>query len=113
MNSVSSGRPNGVVVPQSQLSTGKGAPRQLTGFSEAKSYGIEYTDDDGNKHVTIAQYISGSWYLPPNGENYAATLKPLNADTWLTKLLEERRASDGATVAGSLPKSDNVDVIGG
>ena len=61
-------RVNSVMTPESQLSTGRGTPRSLTGFTEAKTYGVEYVDDAGVKHVTLAQYIGGQWYLPPNGE---------------------------------------------
>lgn len=112
MNNAAQNRPSGVVIPQGQLSGGKGPPQTLTGFVEMKSYGIEYVDADGNKHTTVAQYGGGRWYLPPNGENYAATLRPLNGDTWLTQLLEEKRLSEGGTAAGDLPKQDNVDVVG-
>ena len=113
MNSAAN-RPVGVMMPQNQISAGRGGPRTLSGFAEAKSYGIEYTDDDGNKHTTIGMYIGGQWYLPPNGENYASTLRPLKSDTWLAKSLEERRESDGGSVAGGgVPGQDNVDVVGG
>lgn len=103
-------RPTGVVVPQSQLRQQQaGAARTITGFAEAKTYGVEYVDDEGTKHTTIVMLIGGQWYLPPNGENYAATLRPIKADTWLGKALEESKAN---TNTASLPKADAVDVVG-
>lgn len=111
MSTAAAARPTGVVVPQSQLrQSSTAAPRTVTGFAEAKTFGIEYTDDDGEKHTTVAMCIGGQWYMPPNGENYAATLRPIKSDTWLGKALEEGRLNTNAT---SLPKQDSVDVIGG
>jgi len=102
-------RNTGVVVPPGQnRQQSSGAARTITGFAEAKTYGIEYVDDEGTKHVTIAMFIGGAWYLPPNGENYAATLRPIKNDMWLGKALEERRLSQNTA---NLPKQDNVDVI--
>lgn len=102
-------RPTGVVIPASQLRQQAGAPRTVTGFAEAKTYGIEYTDDDGTKHTTVVMNIGGQWYMPPNGENYAATLRPIKADTWLGKALEDGRLNSNTS---SLPKEDAVDIVG-
>ena len=109
MNSAVNSRPNGVVLPQSQLSPGTGVPQTLTGFAEAKSYGVEYVDEAGNKHVTVLMRIGDQWYLPPNGENYASTLRQLNKDTWLAKLLTDRFNN---SITASLPKEDAVDILG-
>lgn len=102
-------RPVGVQTPAAQLSTGQGLPKTVTNFAEVQTYGIEYVDDNGNKHVTIAMRIGGTWHLAPNGENYAATLRPLKSDTWLAKQLEERIQDAAPSV---IPKEDAVDVIG-
>lgn len=109
-NNAAASRPNGVVLPPHQRTAGQGAPRSLSGFMEAKTYAVEYVDDNGDKHITLAMLVGGQWYLPPNGENYAATLRPINKDTWLAKQLDERLLSQGA--APNAPKTDAVDVIG-
>ena len=103
-------RPHGVQQPQGQLSTGQGAPRTVTNFVEARTFAVEYVDDAGNKHVTLAMRIGGRWHLPPNGENYAATLRPLANDSWLAKAFESRL---GDAVPATVPAEDVVDVIAG
>jgi hypothetical protein len=103
-------RPNGVQVPQGQLSPGQGTPRTVTNFAEVQTYGVEYVDDSGNKHVTLALRIGGTWHLAPNGENYAASLRALKGDTWLAKALEEKH---GDALPATVPDKDAVDVLPG
>lgn len=97
------------MIPPSQTRETGGTARAISHFVEAKSYAIEYTDDEGTKHVTIVMRIGGQWYLPPNGENYAATLRPIRSDNWLGKALTERLLDSTPT---ALPKADAVDVVG-
>lgn len=103
-------RPQGVGISQSSLSTGTGTPKTVFHVVEAKSFAVEYTDDAGTKHATVAMLIGETWYLPPNGENYAATLRP--AAPWL---VEQLNARAGSAADPSTPMSvpDNgVDVVG-
>ena len=67
-----------------------GNPRSVSAFCEAPTYAIQYVDDEGRSHVTLAHRIGGIWHLPPNGENYSSTLRPLNKDSWLAKGLERK-----------------------
>jgi hypothetical protein len=110
------GRSIGVGIPTGQLSPGTGQPRTITGFMELKNVAIEYVDDAGNKHRTIAMLDAhGQWYLPPNGENFAATLRPLAAGTWLAKALSETlnksRAAAETTDPADVPATDAAPVI--
>lgn len=109
MNTTSN-RPTGVLLPQNQISGGKGGPRTVTGFAKLETFGVEYVDDEGVKHTTVVQNMGGQWYLAPNGENFAASLRPVKADTWLAKMLDERFSGD--TNVGALPRQDAVDVVG-
>jgi hypothetical protein len=102
------GRPNGVMVSPGQLSPGQGTPRTLNRFVEAQTFAVEYVDDGGAVHITLAVRIGGVWHLPPNGENYAATLRPLKADTWLSKDLESQFAD---RAPATVPAEDAVDVV--
>jgi hypothetical protein len=105
----------GVGIPMGQLSPGTGQPRTLTGFMVLQNVAIEYVDDQGNKHRTIAMVDSaGTWYLPPNGENFAATLRPLGVGTWLSKLLVEKLESLKSAAQSAdqpVPDEDSVNVV--
>jgi hypothetical protein len=107
----------GVGIPAGQLSPGTGQPRTVRGFMELRNIAIEYVDDAGNVHRTIAMVDSnGTWYLPPNGENFQATLRGLAEGTWLAKALKEelaRRDADSgkAGPVAPIPAEDAVDVV--
>ena len=107
----SGGRPNGVGLPQNQRSVGMGSPRKLTNISRSEEYAIEFVDDDGQVHREIVHCIGGIWHRAPNGENYAAQLRPLAANSWLVKQLNDRVVD--ATSTATVPKADAVDVLGG
>jgi hypothetical protein len=108
-------RPQGVMTPPDQLSPGTGTPRTIVRCVEMHTFAVDYVTDDGKRHVAIAQRVGGIWHLPPNGENYAATLRPLKKETWLSQLLEERFQSSnpGAQAAANaaIPTGDAVDPL--
>ena len=107
------GRPVGVRTPEGQLSPGTGAPREVVNFVEVRTFAVEYVDDQGNRHIDVANCIGGVWHLAPNGENYAKTLKALRGDTWLAKALTARlRDVEGQKLPTTVPKEDAVDVTG-
>jgi hypothetical protein len=105
-------RPAGVLVPEN-VSTEQAPQQKLVSFEEIKTYGIMFGDAEGRKHVGIAVYSGGRWYMPPNGEPWAQALRP--AAEWLAKQLEVNRlaVSEAAPDAGDVPKEDVVDVMGG
>lgn len=104
----------GVGIPMGQLSPGTGSPRTVTGFMIVQNVAIEYVDDAGNKHRTIAMLDSaGTWYLPPNGENFASTLRPLSNTTWLAQALTAKLEAMKTQATSSelpVPPEDAVDV---
>lgn len=102
-------RPAGVV---STTRPNEAAPtRKLTHCAPAQMYAIEYGDDDGKKHTTVAMCIGGVWYLPPNGEDWARSLRPVPKDSWLEKQLGQARSEDQAAVGTKVPSTDVVDVL--
>jgi hypothetical protein len=86
-----------------------GGSRRVTNIARSEEFAVEWVDDDGRTHIEIMHRIGGVWHRAPNGENYAATLKRIAADSWLVKLLEERIAGENMA---SIPKEDAVDVLG-
>ena len=104
-----SGRPNGVGIPTGQRTTVvTDAPRRVTDMVESKEYAVRWVDDENVVHREIMHCIGGVWHRAPNGENYAASLRALNADSWLVKQLNERAASSSTA---SIPKEDTVEII--
>lgn len=106
----------GVGIPTGQLSPGQGQPRTITGFMRLEEYALEFVDDQGTKHRTIAMRdANGTWYLPPNGENFAATLRPLAEGTWLSQELarvrEKQQADAVPTDPKDVPAEDAAEII--
>lgn len=104
------GRTVGVGVPAGQRAQGTAAPKKVLNMMELRTFAVQYSDPDGSIHTTVMNQVGGVWHNAPNGENYAATLKPLPPDHWLAKLLNERLANQDTT---TIPKEDAVDVLGG
>jgi hypothetical protein len=106
-------RPQGVQVPQDQLSPGTGEPFTVTQFCEAKSFAATYADDHGKLHTSILLRIGGQWHIAPNGENFAATLKSLKRDGRLSNNLEAKYQESQPSLAlgGGVPAADAVDPI--
>jgi hypothetical protein len=108
---VTGGRPTSVGIPEGQRSVADAQPGTVVNFVEAKTYAVRYADSDGRVRTTLMHRIGGVWHIAPNGENYAATLRPLATDSKLAKTLEDRFL--GETTTATLPKEDAVDVLGG
>jgi len=106
-----SGRNTAVAIPEGQYVQGAATPGSVLNFTEAKTYAVQYADADGRVHTTLMHRINGVWYMAPNGENYASTLRPLSVDARLSKNLEERFVTE--TTTATIPKEDAVDVLAG
>lgn len=102
-------RPQGVGIPKGQTTPqGTGAPKTLLHVAEARHFAIQYADDNGTLHNTIATEVGGVFYLAPNGENYAQTLRPMSG--WLTEQMQERVAAHRPTAP--VVSKDDVDPLG-
>lgn len=104
-------RPQGVMVPQDQLSPGNAEPFTIQAFCEAKSFACTYADESGKLHTSIVLRVGGVWHIAPNGENFAATLKSLRRGTRLSDSLEAKYMENRPLDAGamSIPGDDAVD----
>lgn len=96
-----------VAIPEGQYASRGDGVKTVTHFTPASMFAVQYLDDEGLSHDTVVMHIGGLWYLPPNGEVWARSLRPLKEDTWLAKQLSLARASSAAP----LPKVDAVDVL--
>jgi hypothetical protein len=106
----SGNRPLGVGVPQGQRTPDvNGTPRTVTHLIEAKTYAVQFFDDDGTPHHDFIHCIGGIWYRAPNGENYAASLRRVNPTSWFVKKCEAKLAD--AIPAAHIPEKDAVDVL--
>lgn len=104
-------RPHGVKIPDGQLAAGNAPtqpapPQTVLNFTRAETYAVRYSDDNGQSRTELVHFIDGTWYRAPNGENYAAQLRPLRGDVWLAKQLTSARADKTTPVA--VPEVDNV-----
>lgn len=102
-------RPIGVGIPMGQLSPGTGAPKTVEAVHRAETYGVRWVDDSGQVHQEFMHYMAGVWYRAPNGENYAAGLRPIAEGSWLAKSLRDVRTE--AETPAKVPEKDAVDVM--
>ena len=107
-NATSNMRAVGVGIPDGQrVQRGEGI-NSLQHFVPTEMFAVQYCDEGGVEHRTVVMRIGGQWYLPPNGEIWAQSLRPLKGDAWLAKQLSEALQSHTAPV----PKTDAVDILG-
>ncbi len=93
-----------------QASTGR--PGTVEHFALAETYAVQWVDQEGRSHKELLHRIGGVWFKAPNGENYAATLRPITASGKLSQALEEARTAAQKKAAPiEIPKVD-VDVTG-
>ena len=104
------GRHVGVRVPEEQQSPGTGRPRSVESLARAETWAVRWVDDAGAVHVELMHRIGDFWHKAPNGENYASTLRPMPATSWLGKLCEEERARQLAAAEPVVVPDAQVDV---
>jgi len=83
----------------------------LKHFVPTETFVVKFTDENAIEHDTVVMRVAWpggpQWYLPPNGEVWARSLRILKDDTWLAKQLSEAFLAR----TSPLPKTDSVDVI--
>lgn len=109
-------RPQGVAIPQGQLEAQNAPqqpppPQQVLNFTRAETYAVRFSDDQGQSRTELMHFIDGVWYRAPNGENYAAQLRPLKGDLWLAKQLSSLR--DDRVLPATVPSEDSVSLSDG
>lgn len=101
-----SGRQLGVTVSSNQLNaSGTGEPKTIQHMHPVEMHAIQYADDMGQLHNELVMVIGTQVYLFPNGESFAASLRP--ASKWLA----ERVFKNLASASAPLPAHDMVDVL--
>ena len=79
--------------------------KKVTGFAKCEMYAIQFGDENGQAHQVVVMRAGNEWYMPPNAEQWAQSLKPLAP--WLVKEL----AGQLEAAAQAAPKEDTVDVL--
>lgn len=106
------GRQVGVRVPENQ-STEQAPVMTVTNYTAAQFALVEYGDERGIKHTTLALIVGGKAFVPPQGEAWTAGFRPFSAA--INDQIMDRHAA-AATRAQSqapvVPASDAVDVLG-
>jgi hypothetical protein len=87
-----------------------GAPRTVTHVVPIEQYAIQYFDETGVRRVNILIKVGDQLYFPPNGAEWAASLKP--AAEWVRRgVLGKIEALSTKSRDESLPQKDKVDVV--
>jgi len=88
---------------------GRGSPRTVANVVPMEQYAVQYFDENGTPRVNVLVKVGDQFYFPPNGIDWAASLKP--AAEWVKKGVLAK-IGNGQSV-DPLPKSDAVDVMAG
>lgn len=104
------GRQVGVMAPSARPDD---APTQrLTNFQLCTFAAVEYGDAQGQKHVGVLMHMGGQWYMPPNAETWAQSVRPVAP--WLAAQLDEqiaRKDESKDAASAPVPATDPVDVF--
>ena len=74
-----------------------------------EQFAVQYFDENGTPRVNILIKVGEQYYFPPNGIDWAASLKP--AADWVRKGVLAKIGHGGQSEP--LPKTDGVDVVPG
>jgi len=99
-------RSQGVRVPDGQLSSGKGEPKTVAHVVPMQPFAIEYCDEHGDKHATIAYKIGDVVYMDMNAERWAAGLR--QASPFIKDAVERVASAD---TNAPVPEKDDVDIV--
>lgn len=96
----------GVGIPDGQRLEEGSTSSTLEHCSPMEQFAVQFTDEQGRIHRTVIVKAFGAFYHPPNGEQWAASLRPLKKDGWLSRQMSARlNPKDG------VPTADAVDVV--
>lgn len=99
------GRQLGVTVSSNQLSAGTGEPNKVQHLIPSSMHAMQYSDDAGALHNELVLVIGKKVYLFPNGEAFAASLRP--ATTWI----ENKVLAILDSAHAPLPAADAVEIV--
>lgn len=109
------GRQVGVRIPENQ-STEQAPVMTVTNFTPVQLGLVEYGDERGIKHTTLAFIVGQKAFLPPQGEQWTAGFKAF-AQKISEQIVDKNELARGqGSVSVSkpvVPTADEVDVMGG
>lgn len=88
-------------------SDSRGQPRTVANVVPLEQYAVQYYDENGTPRVNILIKVGDQMYFPPNGIDWAASLKP--CAEWVKKGVLTKIGTGGPVE--ELPKTDTVSVI--
>jgi hypothetical protein len=106
-------RNQGVHKPGGQVSTGRGEPNTISHAVQMIPYAIQYYDEHGEAHATVAYKAGKIVYMDMNAERWAAGLR--QASDFIREAVLKMDASMmlGSTPDTGVPQVDAVDVVSG
>lgn len=110
------GRPVGVRMPPTQ-STEQAPQMTVTKVAPLQVALVEYGDERGMKHTTVAFIAGDKAFIPPNGESWTSGFKSF-VSAINEQIMAKLPANNGPSGTpmqqfGSVPTTDAVDVTGG
>lgn len=106
INTQSNPKAQGVHVPQGR--DVDHPPRTILNVVPMQMFGVEYTDDSGQKHITTVVRAGNMIYFAPNGELWTSQLTPLKAEWFAKQFLAKAGSPDAPDV---IPVKDTVEVM--
>ncbi len=98
----------GVTIPQGQLSSGRGEPNTIKHAVAMVPYAIQYFDEHGEAHNTVAYKVGDIVYMDMGAERWASNLK--QASDFIKEAVLDM-AANNSDVSLPVPDKDAVDVV--
>lgn len=100
-------RNQGVQTPAGQLSEGTGEPNTVAHAVPMQLFALQYCDEHGKVHDTIAYKAGSIVYMDMNAERWASGLRQASAYIRDAVLSSAAQEDDSAPV----PQNDDVDIV--
>lgn len=109
MSNIKQAVPHRMQGVQSNTTESSGAPKSVVSIEPMEQMVIHYYDETGRPVTNILIRVGGKCYFPPNGVEWAKSLKP--AAEWVQNAA--KRIIGNPPKNNHLPAEDEVDVMGG
>lgn len=106
-------RNQGVRIPEGQLSSGRGEPNTISHAVPMIPYAIQYFDENGEAHATVAYKAGEIVYMDMNAERWAAGLRQASSFIKEAVLRMDASMLSGTALDTGVPQVDAVDVVSG
>lgn len=101
----------GVHLPSNTVSTEQAPVMTVTQITKLEAVLVEYGDERGNKHTTVAFVTGGKAYIPPQGEQWTNGFRSFTKQIsdQIVEKLEVMSAQKSSTPI--VPTEDTVDIM--